>query len=591
MMVMSHKSERAQLRYFSFEPQSTLLELTCSLPRHHQQGHLLEVLIHPPGRPETPTRRFTAEQLTHVSHRSFAQERHVRALIDMAEVPSGEYELSVKYLHPDVGGAEGTRQSQTTQNIFLPISPGTTSLAPSRPFRMAGGQAQLVLRPENELVALLHVMESDERKLRRHWKKVQRRLDMRAVRARRRFAMVRLWCWLSTPLVPRGPIWLIGERADSARDNGWHFFTFCRQAGAKLTDASGQRIQPIYILDKNSSQWNVCAQEGHVVAHSSWRHRILMLHARVLINAYSLKHMVPKQWHLAAYHKSGAWRLGSYRVYLKHGILQAPATLQRGIGNYDLVCADSEAEAQAICTETGYDRQVVITGMPRLDALTPTAPSRRILFAPTWRRYLVPALFKTHSADPEEFSGSRYEQEITDFLRDPYLVRLLQQYDYRLDFLPHHHMRDFFDASIHGERIHLLSEAEVNDFQFLLRRCDVLITDYSSIQHDVAHLGTPVINWEFDREEFYTKHSELGWFDAREHGYGVVVTTRDQLLGELEHVLTHGPDFSAPDPDNSPALQELEQPLMADSRSARVAQAVIALSAVTPGLQAESRTH
>ena len=45
-----------------------------------------------------------------------------------------------------------------------------------------------------------------------------------------------------------------------------------------------------------------------------------MVHATVLANAYSVKHMVPSRWKKQHYMRQLNWRTGAFRVYLKHGI-------------------------------------------------------------------------------------------------------------------------------------------------------------------------------------------------------------------------------------------------------------------------------
>src|SRR5699024_9836587 len=128
---------------------------------------------------------------------------------------------------------------------------------------------------------------------------------------------------------------------------------------------------------------------GHVVAHSSWRHILLMLHVRVLADAYSIHHMLPRSWDATQYARHLAGRVGALRVYLKHGVHLSPNAVKRGSAGYDVVLTVMPRETEASRAVSGYDRQLAETGLPRYDALVPTERSRTILFMSTWRRYLV----------------------------------------------------------------------------------------------------------------------------------------------------------------------------------------------------------
>src|SRR5699024_12268141 len=103
---------------------------------------------------------------------------------------------------------------------------------------------------------------------------------------------------------------------------------------------------------------------------------MLMLHATVLANAYSIKHMIPRQWTSAGYTRHLAWRVGAHRVYLKHGVHVSPPAGKRGAGGYDLYLSVHPMERDAVRGSAGYRDQVGETGRPR-DATRRRAPTRR----------------------------------------------------------------------------------------------------------------------------------------------------------------------------------------------------------------------
>lgn len=355
------------------------------------------------------------------------------------------------------------------------------------------------------------------------------RRDFRDLARRRPFAWARLARIATRPFVPRSPIWLIGERSDTARDNGYHLYAYlCRER---------PDIRAYYVIDPKSDQRSKVAPLGRVIAHSSRKHRRLMLHASVLANAYSLKHMVPKQWSPNAYLRHLAWRIGSHRVYLKHGIHVNTTELRRRSTGYDLYLTSTPAETIASRETSGYDRQIVETGLPRYDALTPTPRSRTILFMPTWRLYLIPKLFSGKAEGDIPFEGSAYRQFVVDLLTSPRLLALLEQHDHRLQLMPHYNLRDHLaGVQVSSARVEVLDGAG-GDIQEVLRECDLFVTDHSSTQFDVAYLGTPVIYAHFDEEDYQRGHAKPSWFDDEQNGFGPVVTDLEATIDAIEHYL------------------------------------------------------
>lgn len=406
-----------------------------------------------------------------------------------------------------------------------PLAAADGALASSRPLTVGDLRLQVVPASGTEHAQI--IVRPDRKRLR--WSLAMARRDLRALVRLRPFSWVRPARALTRPFHARGPIWLIGERPGTARDNGFHLFTHLCSARPD--------IRAYYVIDTSSDQYERVSGLGRVIAHSSWRHRLLMLHAAVLANAYSTKHMVPKQWDSTAYMRQFAWRIGSFRVYLKHGINLNTKALRRRIGGYDLYLTATEAETAAARLTSGYDRQITLTGMPRYDALIPTPPSRTILFMPTWRLYFVGTLFTGEGADAE-FEGSAYQRFMTDFLASPRLRDLLDRHDYRLQFMPHYNLREHLAGiPVGSERITVLDGA-AGDIQDVMRACDLFVTDHSSVHFDVAYLGTPVVYSHFDAGDYRTGHADTSWFDHERDGFGPVTYDLEATLDAMERYLS-----------------------------------------------------
>ena len=79
------------------------------------------------------------------------------------------------------------------------------------------------------------------------------------------------------------------------------------------------------------------------------------------------------------------------------------------------------------------------------------------------------------------------------------------------------------------------------DVQTLLMRCNLLITDYSSVFFDVGYMEKPVIYYQFDIDEFRKFHYQEGYFFYEEHGFGPVVETEEALINAIKECV--GNDF------------------------------------------------
>ncbi|MFE5334739.1 CDP-glycerol glycerophosphotransferase family protein [Isoptericola sp. NPDC056573] len=347
--------------------------------------------------------------------------------------------------------------------------------------------------------------------------------------AGRRMRWLRFLRLVTRPFFAGREIWLVGERKDTAQDNGAHLFRHLRE--------SGLRRRAYYVIDRSSPQYDRVAPYGHVVAHSSWRHQLLLLHATALANAYSIAYLVPDGWDRKEYTRHIVWRVGALRVYLKHGVHLSPNAVKRGTTGYDICLTVMPRETEALRVASGYDRQLVEAGMPRYDALTPTPASRTILFMPTWRNYLATTVFQGSQDGEVPYEGSTYQRFMSGFLESRRLHEMLERYDHRLTFVPHYNMASRFEgATVAGERIEIADTGTVS-FQDLLKQCDAFVTDYSSVHFDVAYLGTPIVYARFDEEEFESKHSSPTWFDYDRDGFGPVVRTLDDTLDAVESLL------------------------------------------------------
>lgn len=481
----------------------------------------------------TPSREVLTERVAHLEQRldnkGGRRWENVVGRLGVDEIPEGNHRVMI-----------GVDTPFAALRSLQPLPPRAGVLAPARMVLLRGAR-----RGDEDTRYLMHtvrgrhtwitVQRGTGKKARIRWDATMIRKDGRAIlkgRNGKRMRLARLTRLATWPVYRSKEIWLVGERSDTAQDNGFHFFRHMREHHPDR--------DVYYIIDADSPQRSRVEHLGNVVEHSSAQHQLLMMHATVLANAYSIKHMIPRQWSPAGYTRHLSWRAGAHRVYLKHGVHVSPTAVKRGTGGYDLYLSVNPMEHAALAESSGYRDQIVETGMPRYDTLVPTPPTRTILFMPTWRRYLVPKLFSASDEASVPFEGSTYERFVKGLLQSPALHDILTRHDFRLQLLPHYNLRqEMEDFELTSERTEL-ADTTRNSFQDLIRGCDVFITDYSSVHFDVAYLGTPIIYTHFDKDDYEDGHAIPSWFDHDTDAFGPVVTTLDETLAELDAVLSRG---------------------------------------------------
>ncbi len=363
-------------------------------------------------------------------------------------------------------------------------------------------------------------------------RRLRRRSDLRALARRSPLAgwrVVRLVTWWIRP------VWLVGERRDTAQDNGAALFTYLRRERPD--------VRARYVLDRRSPAWDRLAPLGGLVAHGSWRHRLLMWHASHLVNAFDTDvYGIPSQWRRDDYVEHVRPRVGTRRVFLQHGVVYRDLTSMIGsaLTGYDVVLSSAETERRWLAERFGYGDRVHLTGMPRHDALERRPEGTRVLLAPTWRDDLVVPGYR-EGATPGLVEGaldSPYVRFMQDVVEHPELAAALERHDARLEVLPHYEAVGLFEQLATGrDRTTVVDQRSVA-FQDVLCRASVFVTDYSSTLFDAALLGLPVVAAHFD-PAFEAAGSPQA-VDLRQLGFGPVTSTADDTVAAIVAYLDAG---------------------------------------------------
>lgn len=317
-------------------------------------------------------------------------------------------------------------------------------------------------------------------------------------------------------------LWLICERGDDARDNGYRFYEYLKREHPEINCR--------YVISSDSPDAEKLQKLGGAVEYKSFRHYLSYFSASFLIGTH-VQPCAPDKimyYHLA---RSGI-RARAKQVFLQHGITLSDMSWLNAKSFYtDLFVCGAKPEYEHIRREYGHPEGVVrYLGLCRFDELSRAdARDKMILLMPTWRGSKYPC--------GKEFLNTEYYKHFSELLNSRELARLLEENDLKLFFYPHIEMQKYIgDFKTELERV-IIADSKHYDVQKLLLSCSMLITDYSSVFFDVAYLKKPVIYYQFDEEEFHTYHYKKGYFDFRRDGFGPVCVTLEELLHATERTI------------------------------------------------------
>lgn len=314
-------------------------------------------------------------------------------------------------------------------------------------------------------------------------------------------------------------VWLIGERTDTAQDNGIQFFKWIQEH---------TEINAYYVIDNQSKDYDRVKHLKNIVVFGSQLHYEVAAKANVLISTHDLENILPYKT------ARGFWGYeNSIRVFLQHGVL-GRKNVEYHKQHYDLpfhlfnVSSESE-KYDIVVNQLGYrPEEVAITGLPRFDSLplVPNKKAKKILIMPTWRDWL--------NSD-YAFNNSDYMKQYLDLINDKRLESLLDRYNVEINFYPHYRAQEFFRCHLENasKQIQYI-ELGKKTVQELLVEHDILITDYSSVSFDFSYMKKPVIFFHFDIERFFRK----GILRPVEETFiGKIAYNKSELINNIEKLI------------------------------------------------------
>lgn len=329
---------------------------------------------------------------------------------------------------------------------------------------------------------------------------------------------------------PSSPIWLYYDCKGVEKDNGYYQF---------INDWEKEDGIERYYINSNSGDLSGLFTEkqlDRVITFGSYTHKALFLQASVIITAFAEReNYIPFTSQEEQYYRD----LFHYKlVYLQHGILHATLPWKYSperIGA-DKIVVSSYFEIENFTNHYHFPLNSLIkTGMPRYEFVNRDKNKlNRILFAPTWRQYLISKDGQGEWApDPARFMNSDYYKGIQDLISDQRINDILESNDLYVEIKLHPIFAgytDCFDTS--SSRFSCVMDIEdISSYA-------VFVTDFSSWIFDFVFLQLPIVYFVPDMKEFKCGLNTYRELDIPfEEGFGELTTNTEEFIHALLDVI------------------------------------------------------
>lgn len=311
-------------------------------------------------------------------------------------------------------------------------------------------------------------------------------------------------------------IWIISERENEAKDNGYWLYKYIIENNLKPTDT-------YYVINTSCLDYEVVRKlNGNIIKFGSFKHCMYTWACNNYISSQYSSGMPNRFFYYC-------WIFGLTDIkfcFLQHGVTQNKSTYLRQPNKAtNLVSCVSVRERDFMIKDLGYKEEAVkLIGFCRYDVLEKHHKKNRIFMMFTWRKYLTNLTLK-------EFEKTLYYKAIMSLLTHDVFKNEFSQFE--VTMVMHPGLEKFISLfNVKADNIEIVSN-NVYSFQKLINESIFFITDYSSVAFDCAYLEIPVIYYQFDLEEFRIKHLEEGYFDYVKDGFGPVFSN---TVGVVEYI-------------------------------------------------------
>lgn len=319
----------------------------------------------------------------------------------------------------------------------------------------------------------------------------------------------------------KNEIWIINDRRQHAGDNGEFFFRYLRTKNPK-------DVKVYFAIQKNCPDYQRLKNFGNILDINSVEYLKIFLKSDKLLSS------VDDLWVDNPFDGDRQYIKDLFQfifIFLQNGIIKDDLStkidsLSRKI---DLLITSTKREYNYLLSKNyGFNKNnLLLTGLSRYDNLEKynkgqiKKNDRIILVIPTWRLSIKGNKDSTvyESIHSDAFKFTRFFNFYNSLINDKKLIKIMKKYNYTGVFCLHQYFAaQWIDFTNNSQFV-------INDncnYQELLIRGSLLITDYSSIFFDFGYMKKPIIYTQFDYEEFRLNQYPEGYFSYKEDGFGPI---------------------------------------------------------------------
>lgn len=327
-------------------------------------------------------------------------------------------------------------------------------------------------------------------------------------------------------------VWIVGERSDTAQENGIYFFRYLRE--------HQPQEKCFYPIDPNCEPAKEVAKVGPTLKFNGFWHKLLFCASKYYVTSHN-HYCKP----LASFGKTRyGFSSQTENVFLDHGITYADVSefYGKAASGIDLFICGAKPEYDFVGPGFGYKpEEVAYTGFARFDGLHDFQVKKQILVMPTWRRDIYENKIGNNH---DFFKESDYYKTFQRLISDQTLLAELEKHDYELVFYPHYEIQHYLDQFTSENPRVILASKDKFTVQQLLKDAALLIVDTSSVNFDFAYMFKPLIYYRFDKKSFTSGHLKPGYFKHETMGFGEIVEDHEELIPLVQKYLESGCEMS-----------------------------------------------
>ena len=346
-------------------------------------------------------------------------------------------------------------------------------------------------------------------------------------------------------------IWIINDRKNKAGDNGEYFFRYLRNKKPK-------GLYIYFAIKKDCTDYYRLKEIGNILDLNSNKYLNIFLKSTKLISSVSELWVDNPFGNDRMFIKD----LFNYKfIFIKNGIIKddLSKTLNQFDRNIDLFITSTTIEYNYILSSNfGYEKKnIILTGMPRFDnlekynnnILNKHIRDKIILIIPTWRKFIKrnkeSLIFDYIHSDT--FINTNFFQFYNSLINNIELINIMKLYNYTGIFCLH---PNFAAQWIDFKENEVFEIKENCDYQELIIKASLLITDYSSVFFDFGYLKKPIIYTQFDYKEYRSDHYSEGYFNYQKDGFGPVYNninnSVNSIINSIKSDLQEQADYFSP---------------------------------------------